>query len=683
MSSLVLVLHRGQSRVNAKYLRLVVSWSGHARFPISKGESVKSRWFALFALTAVNYLNYIDRNIFSALAPAIKSDLGFTDMELGMLGSAFLYMYTISAPLFGHFGDRGGRSRIMAGGVAIWSVATAFSGICTSFVGHFLTRVSVGFGESAYTVIAPATIADHFKKDSRGVVFAVYSGAITIGSALGYVLGGLLHEAFGWRKAFFVVGVPGLALAALIYFMPDPKRGSQDESYAPLEPGLSLRQVYVALFRNGGFLWTVLGYSAYTFVVGGLAFWMPSYLVRYFNVSLGQANIHFGALTVLGGFIGTVVGGIWADRLERRSGNGYLRVSAYSILLSVPLFFISLAIGDYKAFMASLLLLEVALFICISPLDAAVIGYVRPSWRATAMALTVFIIHVLGDGISRPALGFVSDRSGLQTAMAILPWMLLVAGLCWVVGFAYHWQPAPLTAGALVPSFWQAHRGDHVHGGAVENTLEAFRSARARGAEMAECDVLLTKDGRAVIFHDDDLRRLAGRPQKVSEVTANEMMTFTKAPLLEELLSESGAPAFLNIELKSGPDWRQHELEDAVVRAVRVARAEKRVMFSSFNPFILRRLARLAPEIPRGLIATEERDPANPYYLRKLLLGFWAKAHFVHLDERMLSRARIEAFHERGLKVYAWTVNDRGRAKELREWGVDGIITDTLFVAGT
>lgn len=652
----------------------------------AKRISSRARWFALFVLTGINLLNYIDRYIFSALLPAIKADLKFTDTELGLLGSGFLFAYMFASPLFGMLGDRGGRNHLMASGIGIWSIATAFSGITTSFMGQMLTRASVGFGESAYSVIAPSTIADYFSKKSRGKVFAIYSGAIPVGSALGYVIGGWLEPRVGWHKAFFVVGFPGLLLASLLFFIPDPVRGSSESddesSLAPADSNSrpetqSLKKIYQSLFTNGGFVFTVLGYAAYTFVVGGMAFWMPSYLVRYFDVTLETANVQFGALTVAGGFVGTLIGGYWADFIERRTGNGFLKVCLYSMVLSIPLFVLVLTFKEYKPFMATLFLLEVALFLCISPVDAAVISYVRPAWRSTAMALNVFLIHLLGDGISRTIMGVVSDSEGLHAAIGILPVALIVAAVFWLIGFVVYWQPVQWPKNAFTLPRWQAHRGFRP-AGVVENTLEAFRKARAAGAEMTECDVQLTKDGGVVVFHDDDLERIAGRPEKVRELALSEMRSYAGAPALEEMLRDPEAPKFINIEIKTG-GGEARGLEQAVLRAVRAAGAEGRVLISSFDPFVLHRVSRLAPEIPRALIATDEKDSTNTFYLRHLLLGFWARPHVINLDQNMITPARLERWRDRGLSVFAWTVNDRQRASELLKAGTRGIISDVLF----
>ncbi|RYZ69307.1 MAG: MFS transporter, partial [Proteobacteria bacterium] len=308
--------------------------------------------------------------------------------------------------------------------------------------------------------------------------------------------------------------------------MREPKRGQQEDLSDQAESKLKTKsdampvvKAYKTLFGNGGFMFAVLGYAAYTFVVGGLSFWMPTYIVRYFDgVTAERGNIVFGAVTVVGGFIGTVVGGFLADKIEKRSGNGYLKVAVLSMVLSVPVFWILLSIRDFNHFAMLLFVLDIFLFMCMSPLDAAVIGSVRPALRSTAMALNIFLIHALGDGISRVLMGLISDSSGLQSAVALLPWVLALAGVLWAMGIVGYWQPMLWPKGALSIPKYQAHRGFRPTADVQENTLNAFRRAKASGAEMVECDVQLSRDGHAVIFHDADLVRIGNSKEKFGEL---------------------------------------------------------------------------------------------------------------------------------------------------------------------
>ena len=636
----------------------------------------RAKWAALVLLTLVNLLNYIDRIIFSALLPAIKDSLHFTDTQLGLLGSGFIVAYLLISPLFGFLGDRGGRSKVMAMGLGVWSAATAVTGVATTYLSQMATRIAVGLGESAYSVIAPSVIADHFPKRWRGKVFAVYSGAMPIGCALGYLLGGWLEPRIGWQRSFFVVGVPGMVLAFFLFISRDPRRGqSEATTHAVFEAVPSFFADYKSLFTNGGFLSIVLGYAAYTFVVGGMAFWMPSYIVRYFDVRLSQANIYFGAVTVIGGFVGTLLGGWWADGIERKSGNGYLKVSIWSMIFAVPLFVGVLRLQSFNDFMLGMLALEIAIFLCISPLDAAVIGYVRPGLRSSAMALNVFLIHLLGDGISRTLMGAVSDASELRSAILILPWVLGIGGVIWLLGLVFWWQPLHWPERGLRVPKWQAHRGYRPEKHIRDNSLEAFKLAAISGAEAIECDVHLAKDGEVVVFHDFDLKKSLGRPERVKDLTSKQLAELVGAPLLRDLLLDRGVPRIVNVEIKSNFPFGTRKLVKAIVRVVHETGAIDRVMFSSFNPFALRQAAKLAPEFPRGLLAASDSHIWN----RRLWLAFLARPHLVHLEHVMITPERAASLKARGIPLVAWTVNDPMRANVIFGLGVDSVISDNLF----
>ncbi len=239
---------------------------------------------ALAVLTLINLFNYLDRWIVAALAESMKhSELQLSDTELGSLMTGFIVVYMLAAPVFGSLGDTRSRTRLIGLGVALWSVATALAGFARSYASLFAARAAVGIGEAAYGTISPALLADYFPRERRGRVFAIFFAAIPIGSALGYVVGGLVDHYFGWRPAFFVAGVPGIVLAALALRLYEPPRGAHDAVGAPTPsgPAVSLggaaRAAYGALLRNRPYVLTVLGYAAYTFAIGALAFWTPSF----------------------------------------------------------------------------------------------------------------------------------------------------------------------------------------------------------------------------------------------------------------------------------------------------------------------------------------------------------------------------------------------------------------------
>ncbi|HTY49858.1 MAG TPA: MFS transporter [Steroidobacteraceae bacterium] len=386
----------------------------------------------LLVLTLINLFNYLDRYVPAALLPDLKgAGMGLSDLQLGSLMTGFLVVYMLAAPVFGAIGDRGSRTRPIAVGIALWSLATACSGLARNYLQLLAARAAVGIGEAAYGTIAPALLADYFPRVRRGRVFALFFMAIPVGSALGYVVGGLAGHAFGWRAAFMVAGLPGLGLAAWALGIPDPPRGRQDPG-EPAAPPANIAATYLGLLRRAPYLFTVLGYAAYTFAVGGLAFWMPTFLQRVRGVPATAATTGFGAIVVVTGFLGTFAGGWLGDWGLKRSREAYLWLSAAATLLAVPLACVALLATTPAAYYAAIIAAQLLLFLSTGPVNSAIVNLVSPAERASAVALSIFAIHVLGDVISPSLIGAISDRSSLGQAVLLVPAAVAVSGLLWV-----------------------------------------------------------------------------------------------------------------------------------------------------------------------------------------------------------------------------------------------------------
>lgn len=395
-------------------------------------------WFALVVLTLVNLLNYLDRYVVPPLEGSLHAEFGINHRQFGLLATAFLLVYTLTAPLFGTAGDRRSRPRLIAGGVALWSALTALGGLASSYHALLAARATVGVGEAAYATIAPAILADYFPERMRGRVFAVFFMATPVGSALGYVVGGIVDHRYGWRHAFYVAGIPGLLLAILMLTVRDPVRGGQDRRDGAPQGGETPRDVRVfgALARIRMYRVTVLGYAAYTFALGGIAVFMPSFMVHVRGVPEERATVGLGAVIVVTGFVGTFIGGWVGDWLEGRVRHPYLWVSGVATVLAAPLALVALTSPDPRVYWPFLAAAELFVFACTGPVNSAIVGYVPATARAAAMALCIFVIHALGDVPSPSIIGFVGDRSSLQSAVLLIPAAIALGGLIWIWGAA-------------------------------------------------------------------------------------------------------------------------------------------------------------------------------------------------------------------------------------------------------
>jgi MFS transporter, Spinster family, sphingosine-1-phosphate transporter len=395
---------------------------------------------ALGVLTTINLLNYLDRYVVSAIAPDLKGAMGLSDTQLGLLIPVFMLVYMIAAPVFGSWGDRGSRTRPIALGVFVWSLATFLSGFARNYPQLLAGRALVGIGEAAYVAIAPALLADCFAADSRGRVYSVLNMAIPVGAALGYIVGGQVSAHFGWRAAFMVAGLPGMLLAASVLWLPDPPRGTQDAAGAAnpwatrhAGQGLSPVAMYVSLLRRGPYMLVVLGYAAYTFGLGGLAFWMPTFLERVRHVSVASATTDFGEIVIVTGFVGTFVGGWLGDYLLRYSRQAYLWFSGVVTLLAAPCAVLALTAPTPAGYFPGVIAAELLLFMSTGPINAVIVNIVSPLERASAVALSMLAIHLLGDVPSPLLIGYLSDLSSLGQAVLIVPAAVAVSGAVWLV----------------------------------------------------------------------------------------------------------------------------------------------------------------------------------------------------------------------------------------------------------
>lgn len=405
---------------------------------------------ALALLLAINLFNYIDRSILSALEPEISKSFfapGDADAlaKMGLLQTVFLVSYMGMAPVFGWLADRTSRWLLAGIGVAVWSLASGGSGLAISFTVLLLTRAFLGVGEAGYGPAAPTLLADYFPESNRGRVLSIFYLAIPVGSALGYVFGGLAGAAWGWRVPFYLVTFPGLALAALCYVMPEPRKllarnrvaqsvpsGASEAAEAPV--AVPLARGLAGLLRNRSYVLNTAAMAAMTFAIGGLSFWVPRYIHVYRGQpDLGHINTLFGSITVVAGLLATITGGWLADRVKKRHPGGYFLISGIGMLIAFPLTVLML-FTPFPWFWFVLFWVEFFLFFNTGPANAALVDVTAPGIRATAFAVNIFIIHALGDAISPPLIGAIADRWQMNTAFLAVSGMIAIAGLFWLAG---------------------------------------------------------------------------------------------------------------------------------------------------------------------------------------------------------------------------------------------------------
>ena len=396
----------------------------------------------LALLTALNILNYIDRSVLWAVQPLVKQEFGVSDAQIGLLTTTFVWFYMCAAPFIGYLGDRYSRRHIIALGVMIWSGFTFLTAVTHTFNELMVRHILVGIGEASYASIAPTLVADLFPVARRGRMLAIFSAGLPFGTAVGYLLGGYMGQHFhDWRPPFLVAGIPGFLLAVAFWFLPEPSRGRTDavdptavrltipsfpgnESFtsAILRLARFVWKIALDFWKNRAFINATLGLAMYTFAMGGLQAWIPTFLTRVRALSLAEATTIFGAITCFNGIVATLIGGWVGDRLHKRYAGAYYTFSGVAMLVSVPLMIMAIYLTGRVMFPA-MFVAEFFLLINTGPVNAALVNSVAPNIRATAMAINIFLIHLLGDASSPYVIGKISDLSSLQTGF----WATFVA----------------------------------------------------------------------------------------------------------------------------------------------------------------------------------------------------------------------------------------------------------------
>lgn len=388
----------------------------------------------LVILTGLNLFNYLDRFVLSAVLTPLQKDLDLSDGDAGRLVTAFMIGYFVTSPIFGWLGDRFSRKWLIAAGIFVWSLGTVLTGFASSFVMMIAFRVLVGLGEASYATISPSLISDRFPPEKRNNALTIFYVAVPVGAALGTIIGGVIAAKWGWRHAFIWAGAPGLLLALVLLPFTEPQRGQSEGKTKEAAKRPSVRDI-VNLFRIPDYVLVVAGYTAYTFALGAFAHWGPTFLHRTHDLAVEEAAAFFGVVLVVAGLLGTLLGGFAATAWQKRNPAGYAWTLGLSTLAGVPM--------AYEAFTAatafwSMAFLAISIFLlCLStgPVNTLILETAPVNLRASAMAVSIFAIHLFGDMWSPEIVGRLADSFGgnLQKAVLILPGALVVASVLWLV----------------------------------------------------------------------------------------------------------------------------------------------------------------------------------------------------------------------------------------------------------
>jgi MFS family permease len=394
--------------------------------------------YVIWLLFAVYVLNFVDRQIMTILIQPIKQEFGFSDTQLGLLGGlAFAALYSTLGIPIALRADRGNRVSIISISLFVWSIFTAFTGFAQSFGQLLLARVAVGVGEAGCTPAAHSIISDYFSKERRSRALSIYSMGIYGGVFMGFIVGGQVAQHYGWRPAFFAVGLPGVLVAIVLRStLREPPRGYADGGRPTGEP-LPLGAAVHAIWSTPSLRHGIMASALHAFVGYGIASFYPAFLMRTQGMSVGEVGVSLALATALGGFVGTYCGGAVSDRLSRRKGDQrhQLWVPAWSTLASVPIGLLVYVLPQKGAVLVAMIVAIGLGAMYLGPTSAITQSLVGVRERAIAAAVALLVINLVGLGLGPLLTGVLSDvfrahhlKNGLSDAAATaegLRWSLM------------------------------------------------------------------------------------------------------------------------------------------------------------------------------------------------------------------------------------------------------------------
>lgn len=411
-------------------------------------HSPSYRRYVLVVLTLVYALNFIDRQILVILQESIKADMGLSDTQLGLLtGFAFAIFYVSVGIPIARWADVGNRKNIISLAIAVWSGMTALSGLTQNFFQLLLARIGVGVGEAGGSPPAHSIISDYYPPEKRATALSFYSTGVYIGILLGFLIGGWINHTFGWRMAFFVVGIPGFLVALLVRFtIREPKRGQSDDASSVgggSAESTTFAETVNTLLNLKSFRYFAVGAGLAAFTSYGIGNFMPSFLIRTYGFNNLEVGSSLALITGIGGAIGTFMGGYLADKYGKTDKRWYLWIPAIPAILSVPAMLLALFSGNSQVTLALLFVSTMTGAFYLGPSIAMTHTLLPPSMRAMGSAVLFLVLNLIGLGLGPLFVGIVSDSlhatygtQSLQYSLAITSFVGLLSAACFFIAAA-------------------------------------------------------------------------------------------------------------------------------------------------------------------------------------------------------------------------------------------------------
>jgi len=395
-------------------------------------------WYALGVLTLVYVLNFLDRSLIYILFTPIKRELALTDLQLALLGStSFVIFYTLLGIPFGRLADRVNRKRMIAAGLAVWSLFSGLTGFADGFWQIFACRVMVGVGEATLGPAALSLLSDYFPLRLRATVSAIYSSGIAAGGGIAFFLGGWIGQTLGWRWAFYLLGFPGLLLCLLVLSLREVQRGRTEVLTNTLAHGATNQPTgdevtasdWRIIFRSVPLRFHCLGYALFALAANSLTIWGPAFFTRVHGMDIATIGFMAGTLSIVGGVTGTILGGYVADRFRSRGRGGRMLFTACGALAAIPLWLILLFNNTPALLVITVLFMYGIALMWLGPAAADVHDIVGPQLRGLGIGVYFFTVNVIGYGIGPPLMGKVNDVLGVTTDPQQMRYSLLIAPL--------------------------------------------------------------------------------------------------------------------------------------------------------------------------------------------------------------------------------------------------------------